>query len=167
MKIKILVRLLALTLVVSPQPSALLHASPLVTAFTYQCHLNDVPNPATGSFDLKFTLFDTGNGGVFIAGPITNSPVAVSNGLFTVSLDFGGGVFTGTERWLEIGVRSNGVRDFTSLGPHQLLTTLRQLRVQLLIACALAVDGPGEGGVAAGPVVGGVGQDTPRPFSWF
>jgi hypothetical protein len=69
-----------------------------------------------------FTIYDSGGGPGVVAGPMTNSPVAVSNGLFTVKLDFGAGVFTGAERWLEIGVRSNGGGDFTALSPRQPLT---------------------------------------------
>jgi len=38
---------------------------------------------------------------------VTNrlAPVNASNGLFSVTLDFGSGIFTGPSRWLEIGVR--------------------------------------------------------------
>jgi hypothetical protein len=49
--------------------------------------------------------------------------VPVSEGLFTVPLDFGAGVFTGDARWLEIGVRpglSSGA--YTLLSPRQALT---------------------------------------------
>jgi 3-isopropylmalate/(R)-2-methylmalate dehydratase small subunit len=46
----------------------------------------------------------------------------VTNGLFTVTLDFGAGVFTGASRWLEIGVRTNGGASFTVLSPRQPLT---------------------------------------------
>ena len=50
--------------------------------------------------------------------------VGVSNGLFTVMLDFGAGVFTGPARWLEIGVCTNSSAgdDFT-LSPCQSVTT--------------------------------------------
>jgi hypothetical protein len=43
------------------------------TAFTYQGQLNSGGNPANGSFDLTFTLFNTNATGVAIAGPVTNS----------------------------------------------------------------------------------------------
>ena len=52
----------------------------------------------------------------------TPAPVAVSNGLFTVTLDFGTGIFTGPARWLEIGVRTANIGAFTTLSPRQQLT---------------------------------------------
>jgi len=45
----------------------------------------------------------------------------VSNGLFTVTLDFGAN-FPGANRWLEIGVRTNGGGAYTTLSPRQALT---------------------------------------------
>ena len=92
------------------------------TAFTYQGRLTDNGGAANGSYDLKFRLYSTDSGGSIVAGPITNSPVGVTNGLFTVSLDFGAGVFTGPDRWLEIGARTNGGGAFTTLSPRQKLT---------------------------------------------
>jgi len=90
------------------------------TAFTYQGRLNDGGIPVSGTYDLQFTIYDsTNNPGVVIAGPLTNSAVSVSNGLFAVTLDFGTGVFTGTPRWLEIGVRTGGTGSFTILAPRQ------------------------------------------------
>jgi hypothetical protein len=91
------------------------------TAFTYQGRLNVSTNPANGSYDLRFTLFPVNSGGAPAAGPLTNSATGVSNGLFLVTLDFGG-VFTGTNYWLEIGVRTNGNGAFTTLSPRQAVT---------------------------------------------
>ena len=101
--------------------SAFSLADPMGTAFTYQGRLNDGLTPANGSYELKLTLFDTNSGGIVVAGPITNSPVTVRNGLFAVQLDFGS-VFNGSARWLEIGMRTNGDGAFRSLSPRQLLT---------------------------------------------
>ena len=94
------------------------------TAFTYQGQLNDGGNPAGGIYDLRFTIYDSTNiPGNVIAGPLTNSATAVSNGLFTANLDFGPGVFTGLDRWLDIGVRTNAsTNTFTVLVPRQHLT---------------------------------------------
>jgi N-acetylneuraminic acid mutarotase len=92
------------------------------TAFTYQGRLNDGVNPASGIYDLRFTIYDLPGAGAAVAGPLTNAPVAVSNGLFTVALDFGA-VFNGAPRWLEIGVRpGGGAGDFTTLSPRQAIS---------------------------------------------
>ena len=93
------------------------------TTFTYQGRLNDGASPANGIYDLRFTTYDSTNQpGTVVAGPLTNSAAAVSNGLFLVALDFGGGVFDGTARWLEIAVRTNGGVAFTPLEPRQPIT---------------------------------------------
>jgi hypothetical protein len=48
----------------------------------------------------------------------------VTNGLFTVTLDFGAGVFDGSDRWLDIAVRPGAsASDFTSLVPRQPVTS--------------------------------------------
>ena len=93
------------------------------TAFTYQGRLNNGTNPVTGSYDLTFALFSVGSGGSAVAGPLTNSPTGVTNGLFTVMLDFGAGVFPGADRWLDIAVRTNGTGVFTNLTPRQKITS--------------------------------------------
>ena len=54
--------------------------------------------------------------------PLTHAAVPVGNGAFTVSLDFGGGIFAGEARWLEIAVRTNGLTSFATLQPRQPLT---------------------------------------------
>ena len=105
---------------------ALLYAANLArgqgTAFTYQGRLEDNGSPATGIYDLQFTVYDLDTGGAIVAGPVTNSPVAVSNGLFTVKLDFGAGIFVGPARWLELGVRPEVTGTFAILSPRQSLT---------------------------------------------
>ena len=91
------------------------------TAFTYQGRLNDGPAPANGLYDLNFSVFSVTNGGSPLAGPLTNSAVTVSNGLFTTLLDFGAAAFPGEERWLEIQVRV-APDAFTTLSPRQKIT---------------------------------------------
>jgi len=51
-----------------------------------------------------------------------HSATLLSNGLFTATLDFGPGIFTGPERWLEIAVRTNGSGNFTTNSPRQKIT---------------------------------------------
>ena len=52
------------------------------TAFTYQGRLFDGNGPANGKYNLTFALYATNSGGTMLAGPVTNSATAVSNGLF-------------------------------------------------------------------------------------
>jgi hypothetical protein len=92
------------------------------TAFTYQGQLQNNGSPAGGNYNLTFSLFNTNASGVAIAGPVTNNDVIVSNGLFTVLIDFGSDVFIGETNWLEIAVETNGFGSFTTLAPRQQLT---------------------------------------------
>ena len=92
------------------------------TAFTYQGRLNDANGPATGLYDLAFRLFATNVTGVDVAPPVTNSATAVRNGLFTTTIDFGSGPFTGGSNWLELAVSTNGATSFSTLTPRQQIT---------------------------------------------
>jgi hypothetical protein len=89
------------------------------TAFVYRGHLLNSGVPAEGFFDLQFALTDAAEQGSYVANAVTNLAVPVSNGVFSVTLDFGA-AFDGSPRWLEIGVRSNATdAGFTLLSPRQ------------------------------------------------
>ncbi len=94
------------------------------TAFSYQGELDETGSPASGAFNLTFALFNTNAGGEAVGGPVTNKNVNVTNGQFTVLIDFGAGVFTGGSNWLEIGVEHTGGTGFATLAPRQLLTPM-------------------------------------------
>jgi N-acetylneuraminic acid mutarotase len=81
-------------------------SAPLGTAFTYQGKLHEAGQPAQGTFEFEFTLFDALTGGNNL-GIVTVEEVPVTNGLFTVLLDFGAGAFNGEARWLQISVRND------------------------------------------------------------
>src|SRR6266436_2224876 len=85
---------------------AIRSASGQGTAFPYQGQLKNSGLPATGSFDLQFKLFDASTNGTQIGSTQCADNVAVSGGLFTVSIDFGA-QFDGNARWLEVGVRAD------------------------------------------------------------
>jgi len=91
------------------------------TAFTYQGVLNDQGAPANGTYDLQFNLFTLPAGGAPIGPLLTTNDLAISNGLFVVTLDFGASVFTGAPRWLEIRVRPGASAVFTNVEPRQAL----------------------------------------------
>ncbi len=94
----------------------------LGTAFTYQGQLKSGGNPVNGNCDFQFSLWDAASGGAQVGATQTKTSVAVSNGLFTVQLDFGS-VFTGDARWLAVAVRCPaGSGTYTTLSPRQALT---------------------------------------------
>ena len=110
---------LALLASLNPQLSAFAQG----TAFTYQGRLLDTSSPANGNYDMRFYLRDALSGGNPVGATNTLAPVAVSNGLFTVVLDYGSGIFSGPARWLEIAVRTNGsVSAYSTLSPREALT---------------------------------------------
>lgn len=88
------------------------------TTFTYQGVLTTDGQAARGVYDVSFALFNTASGGTQL-GAVTNTGLGISNGIFTAQLDFGAGVFTGTNYWLELGVRTNGGASFITLNQRQ------------------------------------------------
>ena len=91
------------------------------TAFTYQGRLTDDGSPADGEYDFEFKLYDDADNQV--GSTVTVADKLVTDGVFTVEVDFGSGAFNGEARFLEIGVRvgsSDG--DYTTLAPRQALT---------------------------------------------
>src|SRR5580700_5810308 len=78
------------------------------TAFTYQGRLENDGNAANGTYNLQFSLYNDDTGGTPVTGPVTNTAVGVTNGLFTVTIDFGAEVWNGASNWLQIGVATNG-----------------------------------------------------------
>ena len=63
------------------------------SAFTYQGRLNDGGTPANGVYDLRFAIYDASANGSQAGNSVTNLATGVSNGLFAVTLNFGG-IFT-------------------------------------------------------------------------
>lgn len=91
------------------------------TAFTYQGQLIDASGSANGIYDLQFTLYTAQTGGEKL-GVIVYEDLVLSNGLFTVQLDFGSAI-NSHENWLEVAVRlGNGTDAYTVLSPRQRLT---------------------------------------------
>lgn len=137
------------------------------TAFTYQGRLTDGGSPANGNYDLQFTLWDALSGGAQqpTAAPATQTKtnVAVSDGVFSVLLDFGVNAFPGADRFLEVGVRPAGSGGaFTLLAPRQQISStpyaLRTLRAaaadSLSSACVGCVSDSQIASVAASKLTG-------------
>lgn len=121
----IMIVVLALTILVWAGKAGA--AGPMGSYFSYQGELTDAGHPADGTYDFRFRLYDEADGGAE-RGPIAMvEDVGVSNGRFTVNVDFTDdpNVFNGEGRWLEISVRPgdiSGPGDFTPLNPRQELT---------------------------------------------
>jgi hypothetical protein len=95
------------------------------TAITYQGRLLDANSAADGLYDFQFKLFDYPFAGTQQGITVGENDLDVIDGYLTVELDFGGSVFDGETRWLEISVRpgdSNDPNAFTVLSPRQEMT---------------------------------------------
>jgi len=99
-----------------------LDAAPLGSTFTYQGTLAQNGTDVTDICDFSFGIWDALAGGAMVAGTINVPNVSVQEGTFTVQLDFGGGVFGGDARWLEIAVACPTGGGLTTLTPRQKLT---------------------------------------------
>lgn|GEM_PF-1185523 len=111
-----------LSLAVAVGQSSVADAAQMGTAFTYQGRLIDANEPADGLYDLQFKLYNALVGGAQQGIINTVQDLDVIDGYFTVSLDFGSGIFDGSDRWLEIGVRAGELNDpngYTLLSPRQ------------------------------------------------
>jgi len=91
--------------------------SPVGTVFTYQGRLNDGGSPANGTYDFLFYMYDAQSDGNFLSN-YGVPDLTVTDGYFTVQLDFGSGAFTGEARWLEIWVKEDSQASYTSLSPR-------------------------------------------------
>jgi hypothetical protein len=112
------------------------------SAFTYQGRLADAAVPADGSYDFEFQLFDAPTGGTQQGTTQTAAGVVVSDGLFTVALNFGG-AFDGGPRFLQIAVRPVGGGAFTTIAPRQPITSAPYAVRAATAGNALALGGVG------------------------
>src|SRR5450432_3449134 len=121
------------------------------TAFTYQGRLNNGTNPATGVYDFQFQIYNASSN--VVAGPLTNAPTGVTNGLFTVVMDFGGNVFDGSALSLQIGVRAYGDTNiYTVLSPRQPIVSVPYAIQSLNASNAVALTSPLQGTNITGTV---------------
>lgn len=141
--------------------------SPQGTSFTYQGRLTQSGEPANGTADFQFSLFDAPvAGGNMVGNTYQINGVNVVDGLFTVSINFQD-EFNGDARWMEIAVRSPaGSGAFTTLSPRTRVSAAPYaLKVPGVDGHALhAVDGSPTNSVYVG-VDGRVGIGTTAPFS--
>jgi len=124
---------------------AVQHATALGTAFTYQGRLDDTGQCADGYYAFQFSLWDQqAPGGTKLFDNTTDtSEVLVTNGLFTVTLDFGPAAFTGNTYYLDTMVHTNTFPTFTDLSPRL-----------LIMPTPYAIYAETSGGVAPGSITG-------------
>jgi hypothetical protein len=109
--------------------AAMQHSCAQVTAFTYQGSLNDSGQSANGRYDFQFTLNTTAPGfNESSANMTSTTDVLVTNGQFTVLLDFGPAFAlpgTGVQYSLQTQVRTHtagGAGAFVALTPQTQIT---------------------------------------------
>jgi hypothetical protein len=117
---------------------------PQGTGFTYQGRLTADAAPVSGAYDFRFVLFDAPTAGGQVGPTVTIDDVAVAEGLFTVTLDFGN-VFGTARRWLELAVRPGA-----STGPYAAILPRQELTPgPSSLFSAEAADAQRLGGVSA------------------
>ena len=117
--------MIAAVLCFSASPSAFASGTPVGTSYTYQGRLKSAGDNANGLYDMQFTLWLASDGGSQVGPTNCLDNVQVTDGLFTVTLDFGPGAFGMDARWLEISVRADPfagnceIGTYTTLSPRQ------------------------------------------------
>ena len=104
------------TLVLASAASA--QTTPMGTQFTYQGQISKDGSPFTGNCGFLFEVYDASTSGTKIGDTLSRSPVNVSKGFFTVTLDFGA-VFHGEARWLDIQAGCPSGSSYVRLDPRQ------------------------------------------------
>jgi len=140
------------------------------TAFTYQGQLKNAGQPASGLHDLRFSLFDAPTSGTQLGATLCADNVTVTDGLFTVELDFGQqfGTATPANRHLEISVRPDIGQpcsdqfSYVLLSPRQALTAAPMANHALSAFALNAADGSPASAVIV-DIGGKVGIGTQMP----
>ena len=123
--------------------------------FTYQGELRVSGVPIEGNHDFRFRLYAVETGGSAIGPTLTLDDVPVSEGVFSVFLDFGAASLASQPRFLEIDVRSSGSGSYQTLVPRTRLST-----TPYAWAAAVALEDSVDG---ASIVAGSVGSDEIDP----
>lgn len=87
--------------------TGVVNAQVLTNAFTYQGVLRGSGGLIQTMVDFEFKIFDAAAGENQVGPTLVASTVTMDAGLFAVSMDFNAGVFSGQQRWIEIGVRNS------------------------------------------------------------
>lgn len=144
------------------QLAAVLFATGLALAaqaqstFTYQGRLNENGSGPTGLYDFEFRLYSASSGGLQIGSVLAREDVGVTNGLFTVALDFGPSAFPGADRFLTIAVRPGA-----SVAAHETLLPRQAVTATPYAITAANFSGTVGSAQLSGSYSGAVGFDNP------
>lgn len=138
------------------------------TAFTYQGELRLLGSPVTGTYDMRFRLYDAATGTTQVGTTQCINDVTVTEGKFTTQVDFGA-QFNGTApRFVEIDVRSDtgqsclDVAGYSTLAPRQPLTVTPRASAAAVANSLVRPNGTGTGVVNV-TNAGDVGINTTTP----
>lgn len=94
------------------------------TAITYQGQLKNSGNAVNSATDMEFSLWTAASGGSQVGSTVTSLAVSVTQGLFTVPIDFGVNPYTADQAlWLQIAVRNPaGAGAYIPMGSRQRLS---------------------------------------------
>jgi hypothetical protein len=130
---------------------------------TYQGSLEESGQPANGSYDFSFQLFNDATGVGNVSAVVEVGDVPVAKGVFTTDVDFGFAQFSvDADMWLEIGVRAA-----SATGAYELLAPRQQLRATPYAHFAAYVGAGSVGAAEIDPndvqrrVTGNCGPGTP------
>jgi hypothetical protein len=129
----------------------------------YQGRLTEAGSSASGTFEMEFRLFDVPEvgAGTQFGDAVVDSAVAVTDGVFKVSLTFDPASFDGSPRFLEVSVRPAGSSDpFSVLSPRQAVAPVPYAVHSLN---ASQVDGVPLTGLVRAQPNGSVGIGTANP----
>ena len=78
-----------------------LASTPQFTSFTYQGKLSANGQPANGTFNMTFKLYDAATSGNLVGSVYSALAQPVVNGVFTIDLGFPGVPFNGQQYWIQ------------------------------------------------------------------
>ena len=100
--------------------AAFMGGTPVDARFTYQGQIRDGDALVSGTADIRFSLWDSLDGGSMVGSMVTKTNLTVTDGRFATELDFGTSAFSGDARWIQMEFRAPaGAGQYTTLAPRQ------------------------------------------------
>ncbi len=112
------------------------------TAFTYQGSLDESGVPADGVYNVSFSLWNLAVGGAQIGSSQGFPNLPITDGLFTVQLDFGTSAFTASNRWLQVVVNGQTLSPRTLITPTPYSLKTRGIAVDSLERIGIGTSSP-------------------------